>query len=657
MLDTVTTPRPEYPRPQFVRQNWQCLNGAWEFSIDHGDSGHERGLCSVEAAYDKTILVPFCPESELSGVGYVDFMDAVWYRRTVTIPAEWGDDQTVLLHFGAVDYDATVWVISPAADAVREAREAENPLAPVSMVKGVEVGRHRGGWTPFTCYLKELARPGETVTLVVRAREPDRNVPIARGKQSTAHAPHACVYTRTTGIWQTVWMEPIPKIAALKRFRITPDVANGAFHLEIPLTQNRPGFSVRATLSDETGTISTAQSRADLDFAPRLSLPIPPDRQKRWSIADPYLYPLRVELLNADGHVIDTLESYAGLRSVAIDGKKIKLNGETVFQRLVLDQGYYPDGVLTAPSDAALIRDITLSQEAGFNGARLHQKVFEERFLYHADRLGYLVWGEFADWGVGGYGPNHDHQQPTISYAAQWLEALERDYSHPALIGWCGLNETHQPLHDRITNLDDATRALYLAAKAMDTTRPVLDTSGYAHRVPDADLYDSHYYITNKNFEKGLATYRETFGQPPTEAEFDATAYANPDAPSPTLSNAKPARTVWSVPYTGQPYFLSEYGGFKWNPNVAAKSSTENAKNNKTSWGYGSDPENLEDFYSRLEITTQILSSNQFMFGFCYTQLTDVYPEENGIYTFDRKEKFDMARVRAIFQAPAGIEE
>ena len=649
-------PRPEYPRPQFVRENWHCLNGQWEFTIDHNDSGTERGLCALDAAYDREITVPFCPESILSGIEYVDFMDAVWYRRKITIPAEW-ENSDILVNFGAVDYDTTVWVLSDRTEVKMAAKDEENPSVTPSKIRGIEVGRHRGGWTSFTCNLRDLARPGETVTLIVRAREPARNVPIARGKQSTQYAPHACLYTRTTGIWQTVWMEPVPKVAALKRFRITPDVANSAFHLEIPLTQNRSGFHIRATLSDANGEVCQASARADLDFAPRLTLALPADRVTLWSIPNPHLYDLHVELTDNTGATIDALQSYAGLRSIAIDGKKINLNGETIFQRLVLDQGYYPEGVLTAPSDAALLRDIELSMEAGFNGARLHQKVFEERFLYHADRKGYLVWGEFADWGAGGYGPNSDHQQPTITYAAQWLEAIERDYSHPALIGWCGLNETHQPLHDRITNLDDATRALFLAAKALDTTRPVLDTSGYAHRITDADLYDSHYYIENKDFAKGLEKYRQTFGQPATEAEFDQTAYANPDAPTPTPSNANPTRTVWSVPYNGQPYFLSEYGGFKWNPNVAPKSATENSKDRKTSWGYGSDPETLEDFYTRLEATTHILMSNKFMFGLCYTQLTDVYPEENGIYTFDRKAKFDMARIRAIFQAAAAIEQ
>ncbi len=189
--------------------------------------------------------------------------------------------------------------------------------------------------------------------------------------------------------------------------------------------------------------------RRDLDLAPRLDLAIPEARRRVWSIEDPHLYDVVIELVDAGGAVVDSLKSYAGLRSVAIDGKAIKLNGKAVFQRLVLDQGYYPDGIMTAPSDEALVRDIELSQEAGFNGARLHQKVFEERFLYHADRMGYIVWGEFGDWGCGQLGPlGGEHQKPGPDYITQWLEALERDYSHPSIVGWCPLNETWQSILD-----------------------------------------------------------------------------------------------------------------------------------------------------------------------------------------------------------------
>jgi beta-galactosidase/beta-glucuronidase len=621
----MSIPRPEYPRPQFVRTDWLCLNGTWEFEIDPGDSGLERGL--LERPLSQEIVVPFCPESVLSGIGNTDFMPAVWYRRTVVIPPAW-QGRRVLLHFGAVDYDATVWV------------------------NGVEVGRHRGGFTPFTCDLNGVVGPGDEATIVVRARD-DNRPSQPRGKQSTRYANYSVFYTRTTGIWQTVWLEPVPD-CFLRRTRITPDVANGMLRLEQHLSQNRPGLRLRATVRDDRGDLASASCRADLDFAPRLDLPIPAERQRLWSPRDPFLYDLEIVLEDRDGQVVDRVASYAGLRSIALDGQRVLLNGEAIFQRLVLDQGYYPDGIMTAPTDEALVRDIELSMEAGFNGARLHQKVFEERFLYHADRLGYLVWGEFADWGVSGYGPQHDHQQPTITFAAQWLEALERDYSHPAIVGWCALNETAQVLHDRITALDDATRALFLAAKAMDTTRPVLDTSGYSHRVPETDIYDSHDYIYEQDFHAGLAQFRERHA-----GLAHGTPFLNPSqeryiAAAPLLRMKLPV--VWSVPYRGQPYFVSEFGGFKWNPSAETKSATENLLDRTTSWGYGADPVSEEDFYQRFAAVCDVLLDNPHMFGYCYTQLTDVFQEENGVVAFDRSHKLDLARLRAIQQRPAAIE-
>jgi len=597
----MSIPRPEYPRPQFQRADWLNLNGEWEFEIDGGDSGIQRGL--LTNPYTGKITVPFCPESQLSGVGHLDFMQAVWYRKRVTVPADWAGRNT-LLHFQAVDYDATVWV------------------------NGKEVARHRGGFTPFSADLKGIAKAGEEIEIVLRARD-YTNMPKAKGKQSERYDSYACLYTRTTGIWQTVWLEPVSAIS-LKRPRITPDVANSVLRLEQPITNNQKGLKLRATLKNDKGIIATAEIRADLDLAPRLDLAIPEGSRRLWSTTDPFLYDITIELVDASGTVIDSAASYAGLRSVSIHGKEVRINGDVVFQRLILDQGYYPDGVMTAPTDEALARDITLSLEAGFNGARLHQKVFEERFLYHADRLGYLVWGEFGDWGCGGFGPSNDHQQPGANYITQWLEAVERDYSHPSIIGWCPLNETWQPIQDKITVLDDVTHGMYLATKAMDTTRPVLDTSGYSHRVRGADIYDSHDYIGEQDFAAGFENYKKRHEKMDKDEVF---------------TNMHNGHEPQSVPYEGQPYFVSEFGGFKWNPD------------DSKSWGYGSAATSVEDLHFRFKAVADVLLDNPFMFGYCYTQLTDIYPEENGIYTFDRKPKFDIPRVHAIQTRIAAIEE
>ncbi|BCW51698.1 hydrolase (plasmid) [Arthrobacter sp. StoSoilB13] len=601
-------PKPEHPRPQLVRENWMNLNGTWGFEIDAGDSGLERGLARRELTSE--ILVPFAPESVLSGIEHVDFMEAVWYRRTVTIPQEWAG-QNVLLHFGAVDHDATVWV------------------------NGIEVARHRGGFTPFTADLGGVAEPGTEAVIVVRARD-SRHEMQARGKQATWYNNTHCQYTRTTGIWQTVWMEAVPEVH-IKRLRMTPNLAGSSITIEVPISQNRAGHTVTAVLSDEGGTNVESTARADLDLTPTLRLGIPAGSLRPWCIEDPFLYDLEVTVRDAAGTVVDRVSSYAAVRSVALDGKVVRLNGKSVFQRLVLDQGYWPESLMTSPDDAALVKDIELSMAAGFNGARLHQKVFEERFLYHADRLGYLVWGEFGDWGVSGGGTIGQNQKPTASFVAQWLEVLQRDFNHPSIIGWCPLNETHQILHDRLTVLDDVTQAMFLATKLADPTRPVIDASGYSHRIRETDIYDSHCYEQNPERlrieQQGLSD-----GKP--------------------FVNRNPQGEEYSVPYAGQPYFVSEFGGIWWNETEARQAAPEAGLGTdvSTSWGYGQRVSSEEEFYARFDGLCGVLLDNPDMFGYCYTQLTDVFQEKNGIFTFDRGAKFDLERIRASQVRKAAIE-
>lgn len=593
-------PRPEHPRPQLRRDTWLNLNGEWQFEIDQGDTGLERGLLAGELG--GRIIVPFAPESTASGVGRTDFLNAVWYRRTVWIPQAWrGLD--VLLHFGAIDHDATVWV------------------------NGHEVARHRGGFTGFSADLRDLAQAGEELTIVVRARD-TRDQPQARGKQSTEYGNSGCTYTRTTGIWQTVWLEAVPR-SRIARPRITPQLATASFDVLVPLVNARRGMRVRAEFRDAGGAVATTEVTAGWDLAPVLHIDIPPDRVRPWHPSDPHLYDVTISLHDAEA-VIDRVEMYAGLRSVAIDGHRVLINGEAVFQRLVLDQGWWPDSLMTAPSDDALSDDIRLGIEAGFNGARLHQKVFEERYLYHADRLGYLVWGEFADWGASQPTANLSyHQQPDASFVAQWLEVLERDHNHPAIIGWCPLNETYQRLHDRITQLDDVTQALYRATKLADPTRPVIDASGYSHRVRAADIYDAHDYEQDP----------ETFAR-----NHAGLAHGAP------YVNTREGLTL-SIPYEGQPYFLSEYGGIWWNPLVGADDPER-----RESWGYGARVASEEEWYARFAGLTDVLLNEALMFGYCFTQLTDTFQEENGLYTGDRVPKFDIARIAAVQRRLAAFE-
>jgi len=636
-------PRPEHPSPQLWREAWLNLNGTWQFEIDRSDSGIDRGLRDRELT--GTIVVPFAPESEASGIGDTDFFEAVWYRREIDIPADWQGLRPVL-RFGAVDHDATVWV------------------------NGIEVARHRGGFTPFSADLGDIARAGERVTIVVRARDP-RDAAQARGKQATWHANTHCHYTRTTGIWQTVWLEGVPE-TSIRGLRIVPQLSAAAFGIDVELSANRPGaiLEVEArhlevapdtpapALRAVPGAPVTASVRADLDLAPHVHLALPPEAVHVWGPGSPELYALVVRLRDADGTVLDEVRSYAGLRSTSLDGRAFRINGQRVFQRLVLDQGYWPRSLMTAPDDAAMVADIRLALEAGFTGARLHQKVFEERMLFWSDVHGYLTWGEFGDWGISGMGPIGHNQQPTASFVAQWLEALRRDRNHPSIVGWCPLNETHQVLHDRITVLDDVTHAMYDATELADPTRPVLDASGYSHRVRGADIYDSHSY------EQDPEAFRAQQAGLAEGAPYVNRVELAPD-------QMPHADGTWSLPYAGQPYFVSEYGGIWWNAEEAARVEAERGEAERAareaggeagsdqavSWGYGERVRDEDEVYARFEGLTRVLLEDPEMFGYCYTQLTDVFQEKNGVVDFERGRKLDLARLRAVQERAAAYEQ
>lgn len=581
-----TIPRPEYPRPQFRRANetWLNLNGPWQFEMDPGTSGEARGLHQAgPEAFSRAIIVPFAMESALSGVEFSDFMPCVWYRRTVVIPDGW-DGKRILLHFGAVDYDATAWV------------------------NGRKAGFHRGGHVPFTFDVTDLVESGENV-ITVRAVDDSRDRLKPRGKQSDRYDSYGCHYTRTTGIWQTVWMEAVPR-SYVSSVRLTPDLAGGKLVIQARVEGSNAGIELRATASaDGDGTEVAAASTPSAWHGTQLVLDVGPD-VRAWSIEDPFLYDLKLELVRG-GDVVDSIDSYFGLRSVSIEGPAILLNGKPVFQRLVLDQGYYPDGVMTAPSDDALKRDIELSQAMGFNGARLHMKVFEPRLLYWADKLGYIVWGEFPNWRMD------LTQGPALErHLAEWLDVLDRDFSHPSIVGWCPFNETANDQNDEVL------RIIYETTKAVDRTRPVIDTSGYVHVKTDVD--DCHNY--NQNVEEFAALFE----------------------PMKTGGEAWRNRKDREAPHLGQPYFVSEYGGIWWDPT---------ALGGQPGWGYGDRPRSEEEFLARYRGLTETLLNHPGMCGFCYTQLYDIEQEVNGLYTYDRRQKFDPEVIAAINRQPAAIEE
>lgn len=595
----VTTPRPEYPRPQFRRERWLNLNGQWEFEV-----GEPSGAAVLpDRRLHDEILVPFCPESVASGIGNTDFMELVFYRRVVRIPSDWPGER-VLLHIGASDHDTTVWV------------------------DGREVARHRGGFTPITADLGDAPWPGAEILIEIAVRDRRDRVQ-ARGKQATWQENSGAHYTRTTGIWQTVWLEPVP-MTYMKRPHVTGH-ADGSVTVKVPLGGSPVAGTVRAVVSDGGAECAQASVSLGQRLTPTLEMTVAERDLKLWEPGRPFLYDLVIEVCDDHGTVIDRYESYVGLRSLAIDGDRFLINGKPVFQRLILDQGYWQDTIMTAPSAEALMTDIRLAQEAGFNGARLHQKVFEELYLHYADLEGFLIWGEFGDWGAHVQGVGPEAQQPTASFITQWLEVLDRDISHPSIIGWCPLNETYAERGEGLTQLDDVTWGMYLATKLVDPFRPVLDTSGYAHRVPGADVYDSHSYEQDPaTFARQMEGLKD--GQP--------------------FLNHGPDGETWSVPYAGQPYFCSEFGGIWWDPEALEAEG----KDRTESWGYGDRVRSEEEWHERFAGLFEVLVQNPSMFGLCYTQLTDVFQERNGIYRFDRSAKFPIERVRSVVEARAEYE-
>lgn len=580
------TPRPEYPRPQMARASWLNLNGVWEFAFDFGNSGVERGMFREDAtAFDRRILVPFCPESKLSGIGYTDFITGVWYRRTVALDAAQLAGR-VLLHFGAVDYHCEVWI------------------------NGVSCGVHDGGYASFSFDVTRLVRAGDNV-LTVYAEDFTRTANQPKGKQSERYHSAGCSYTRTTGIWQTVWLEFVPD-TYIQSYKVEPQPADGSAAFQVWTSSCLDAAAVRLTALLDGAPVGAVCVRFRGDTA-RAVLPL--DELRLWEPGSPVLYDLTIELLDGE-RVVDCVHGYFGMRDLAVRDGALWLNGRPLYQRLVLDQGFHPDGIYTYPDDASLRRDIELSMALGFNGARLHQRVFEERTLYWADKLGYLVWGEHASWGLDVRKP-----EALTHFLPEWLACVRRDWNHPALIGWCPLNETWSAEQDPLI-----ARTLYQATKAVDPTRPVIDASGGNHY--QTDLYDIHCY------------------------EQDPEAFLEKFAPMLNGGEAFDPNTTHPC-YAGQPYFVSEYGGTWWNPEEAARRAANSG------WGYGAQPRSEQEVCDRYVGLTHVLLAHPGICGFCYTQLTDVEQEQNGLYRYDRSPKFSeetYARIRAANLEKAAIE-
>ncbi len=551
--------RTECPNPQFSREGITILNGKWKFYSP-----------SVPDASE--IEVPFAPESVLSGINRTDFINDCEYTRTFTAEKPSGGER-LFIRFGAVNYEATVFI------------------------NGKRVGVHRGGYTPFGFDISKAVESGENEIRVLVHNDVTENIPT--GKQSAKRESFGCFYTRVTGIWQPVWLERTPE-NYVKSLRFFPDIGKGSVGVEI-VGEGEGDAEITVTYDGKPA----GEAKGYVKYRKRFEIAL--GEKHLWEIGNGRLYDVTVRYCG------DEVKSYFGLREVRYDGMKFLLNGVSVFQRLSLDQGYYPDGLYTAPDDESMIRDVELGLRLGFNGARLHQKVFDPRFLYHCDKAGYMVWGEFPSWGV-----DYENLEALGTVAGEWTEAVERDFNHPSIVTWCPLNETWESLIDPRKVRDVRfVDAIYALTKALDETRPCVDVSGGFHG-HKTDLYDFHDYLDPETLEKHLKALDEK-----DELIMDK-VYAPDFADEDGLRYEK-----------GLPLNASEYGG------VSYATSSENG------WGYrrcGGEQEYV-DGYVRL---TSLLLKAKKLSGFCYTQLYDVEQEQNGLYTYDRKSKFSETAERQI---------
>ena len=582
----MSLPRPEYPRPQFVRPEWTNLNGEWEFAFDDGNRGLEERWYDGRRL-DSRILVPFPYQSALSGIGDRSIHEVVWYARSFELTGAPGG-RDLLLHFGAVDYRTTVWI------------------------NGQEVGHNRGGHVPFRFDISPYAHAGEN-RVVVRVEDgQDPRQP--RGKQSVTGLAHGIDYYCTTGIWQTVWLEPVPGVR-INDIRLMPYAAESAFDVWVLLHAPSTGWEIEVSALDGNDVVATARTHTPRATA-RVRLQIP--NAKLWSPSSPHLYTIRVRLFDASGQ-LDEVTSYGGLRDVELRDGSFWLNGERIFLVMALDQGYWPEGNLAAPSDEALRADVEWAKQLGFNGVRKHQKVEDPRWLYWCDRLGLLVWGEMAN--ARAWSPEAEEM-----LVAEWERAVRRDVNHPCVITWVPVNESwgfpglaagHPGQYAFLERIVNLTRRL-------DPFRPVIDNDGWEHSEV-TDVVAIHDY--SPTAEALRARYTDAIGGGPLPA------------------------TVWygdklvfsrGSRFLGQPVMLTEVGGFLDIPE-------------------GPERDRLYDFYATVGSGEELvakyrdlvegIASLPFLAGFCYTQLTDVEQEINGLLTYDRRPKFDPELLAALHRS------
>lgn len=591
-----------YPRPQMMRSAWASLDGQWDFTHDDEDAGVAAGW-SAGFTPAQQITVPFPPESEASGVGEPGFHPVVWYQRRITTEeahgAGWSQRAPrLLLHFGAVDYRAQVWV------------------------NGQFLGEHSGGHTPFTLTLPVAALREGSALVVLRVEDDPQDQSQLQGKQDWHEQPHGIWYHRTTGIWQSVWLEAVPDLYLEKLMWLTqgPHEISLTIRLGgVPVTSEAfeaASIQVHLWSQDLGEELCTAQTTISSGRQPvQVPLHIPRQRHGQaadelyWTPQNPRLIDATVTLRDATGDIIDAVSSYTGMRTVSLKGGALMLNGRPWHMRSVLNQGFWPESHLAAPSPEALKRDVELIQELGFNAARNHQKIEDPRFLYWADRLGIMVWGEAP-------ACYEFSQRAVAQFTAEWIEALERDLSHPSLVTWVPHNESWGVEHVPDTPGEQAfARAMADLTRALDPSRPVVCNDGWEQQ--NTDIITVHDYTSDP--KKLALTYSHGTRQQLTDGL----------APSGHL------QFVAGYADSGQPVMLTEFGGISFEPYGKQENS----------WGY-TVAEDAEEWVEHIAAMYNALQDSRLLAGTCWTQLTDTLQETNGLLTAHREPKVGTYRLR-----------
>lgn len=577
-------PRNEYPRPQFQRPEWVNLNGEWEFEFDDHKVGLNEQWYKKEA-FSKRITVPYVYQSERSGINNQGFYDMVWYRRTIEL-VDYTAEKHYILHFGAVDYKASLWI------------------------NGEYVGEHKGGHISFSFDItRYLVEGSNTVALCVEDDALDLELP--RGKQYWKEKSEGIFYTASTGIWQTVWMEVLPK-SYIRKVWMTPDIDKKMIRVEYEVETQAQNLDMDVTISlrDDTliqDKITVIHGRGKREFFLDQGIPGAWQFYEMWTWTPerPILFDITFDLKTEEGDV-DHVESYFGMRKISIVDGKFMLNNRPYYQKMLLDQGYWEESLLTAPTDEHFIKDIKLCKEMGFNGVRKHQKIEDPRFMYHADHMGFLVWGEIASAYVYS-------RQYVRRMTDEWLDMIERDYNHPSIVAWTPLNESwgiDGIMHNK--NEQAHSKAMYHITKSLDQTRPVISNDGWDHT--ESDLFTIHDYAWDKEELKER--------------------YKDMDS---ILSSRPASRGMFATGhhYTGQPVIVSEFGGISYQ------------KGKWSGWGY-SCAESDEDFIDRYYKVISAMLESPTVQGFVYTQITDVEQEINGLLTYAREPKVDLSIIKAI---------